>query len=55
MFFQLLKQDAKTGARLGVVRTSHGQVPTPFFMPVATTATVKTMSGIDLKDIGSPI
>ncbi len=54
-FFELRKKDAKTGARLGVVRTSHGEVPTPFFMPVATTATIKTMSGIDLKDIGSPI
>ena len=24
------------GARAGVIRTAHGDVPTPFFMPVAT-------------------
>ncbi len=54
-FFQLLKKDNNTAARRGIVSTPHGQVPTPFFMPVATTATIKTMSSDDLNDIGSPI
>jgi queuine tRNA-ribosyltransferase len=54
-FFQLLKTDKNTAARRGLISTPHGQVPSPFFMPVATTATVKTMSSDDLNDIGSPI
>ena len=54
-FFQLLKKDKSTEARRGIISTPHGQVPSPFFMPVATTATVKTMSSDDLNDIGSPI
>ncbi len=55
MFFQLQKKDSNTNARRGTVYTPHGDVPSPFFMPVATTATVKTLSSIDLDEIGSPI
>ncbi len=54
-FFQVLSTDETTGARRGVVRTPHGEVQTPFFMPVATTATVKTMSSLDLLDMNSEI
>lgn len=54
-FFQYIKKDKSTDARRGMITTPHGQVPTPFFMPVATTATVKTMSSDDLNEIGSPI
>lgn len=54
-FFQLIKKDKNTDARRGLISTPHGQVPSPFFMPVATTATVKTMSSDDLNAIGSPI
>ena len=55
MFFQLLKKDRDTDARRGSITTPHGTVQSPFFMPVATTATVKTMSGVDLNDMGSQI
>jgi len=54
-FFTLIKKDAHTHARRGTITTPHGQVPSPFFMPVATTATVKTMSSVDILDIDSPI
>lgn len=54
-FFQLLKKDASTAARRATVTTAHGQVQSPFFMPVATTATVKTMSSDDLLDMDSQI
>jgi queuine tRNA-ribosyltransferase len=53
--FNLIHKDASTAARRGVVTTPHGIVQSPFFMPVATTATVKTMSGVDLHDMQSPI
>jgi len=36
------------GARLGMLKTAHGTLETPFFMPVATKATVKTLTPEDL-------
>ncbi|MDE1921372.1 MAG: tRNA guanosine(34) transglycosylase Tgt [Candidatus Omnitrophica bacterium] len=53
--YKLIHQDAATGARRGVVTTAHGGVQSPFFMPVATTSTVKTMSGVDLHEMESQI
>ena len=38
-------------ARRGVLRTAHGEVQTPVFMPVGTQATVKTLEPRDLKDL----
>ncbi len=55
MHFQLLKTDHKTKARLGILTTSHGKLETPFFMPVGTNATVKGLSSLDLKEMGSGI
>jgi queuine tRNA-ribosyltransferase len=55
MFFQLLKKDANTDARRGIITTPHGVVQSPFFMPVATTATVKTLSSVDLHDMKSQL
>ncbi len=53
--YTLLNEDQWTSARRGVVHTAHGDVQAPFFMPVATTATVKTMSTIDLREMDSEI
>jgi len=53
--YKLIHQDASTAARRGAVSTVHGVIQSPFFMPVATTATVKTMSGIDLLDMQSQV
>ncbi len=55
MNFQLLKTDHKTKARLGILTTAHGKLETPFFMPVGTNATVKGLSSLDLKEMGSGI
>jgi queuine tRNA-ribosyltransferase len=38
-------------ARRGVLRTAHGDVQTPVFMPVGTQATVKTLEPRDLKEL----
>ncbi len=46
--FELVAQDAATGARAGVLHTPHGPVETPVFMPVGTQATVKTLDQQDL-------
>jgi len=42
--FQLLKKDKNTKARLGMITTAHGKIDSPFFMPVGTNGTVKTLS-----------
>ncbi len=39
-------------ARAGVLSTSHGEVKTPFFMPVATKLTVKYISPMEIEDMG---
>jgi len=40
---------------VGNLRTAHGPVQTPVFMPVGSQATVKSLTPDDLKDIGSQI
>jgi len=42
--FQALARDPGTAARRGLLRTPHGDVPTPAFMPVGTQATVKGLT-----------
>ena len=53
--FDLIKKDAKTHARRGVVHTPHGDIQTPIFMPVGTQATVKGMTPRELNEVGSQI
>lgn len=50
--FRLLKTDADTKARLGELPTSHGTIPTPVFMPVATHGTIKTLTPEEVRGIG---
>jgi queuine tRNA-ribosyltransferase len=42
-------------ARAGVLRTAHGDVPTPAFMPVGTKATVKTLDPDEVRALGASI
>jgi queuine tRNA-ribosyltransferase len=42
-------------ARAGVLRTGHGEVRTPAFMPVGTKATVKAVDPVELRDLGAEI
>jgi queuine tRNA-ribosyltransferase len=42
-------------ARAGVLRTAHGEVPTPVFMPVGTKATVKAVDPDELRALGATI
>ena len=54
-FYTLLKKDPRTKARRGIVHTAHGDIQAPFFMPVGTKATVKTLSQEDLHAIGAEV
>jgi len=42
-------------ARAGMLRTPHGDLPTPVFAPVGTQATVKTMTPRDLRELGATL
>jgi queuine tRNA-ribosyltransferase len=53
--FRLIKKDKNCPARAGVIKTPHGEVNTPVFMPVGTQAAVKTLSSEDLKQIGAEL
>lgn len=55
MMYTLLSKDINTKARRGIVHTTHGDIQAPFFMPVGTKATVKTLSQEDLRTIGSEV
>lgn len=53
--FHLLHKDTSSKARLGKLRTAHGEINTPVFMPVGTQGTVKALSNNELKDCGAEI
>lgn len=53
--FRLIKKDKNCQARAGVIKTPHGEVNTPVFMPVGTQAAVKTLSSEDLNQIGAEL
>lgn len=53
--FHLQKQDSFSAARLGLLETPHGAVPTPVFAPVGTQATVKTLAPNDLLHLGAEL
>jgi len=51
--FTLLKEDGQ--ARRGVLKTRHGEIQTPIFMPVGTQATVKGMTPAQIEAVGAQI
>jgi queuine tRNA-ribosyltransferase len=53
--FTVLHQDASCRARTGSLRTEHGEIETPIFMPVGTNATVKAMTPENLLAINARI
>ena len=53
--YELIHTDKKTGARAGLLKTNHGTIETPAFMPVATKATVKTITPEELCDMGTEV
>lgn len=53
--FEIVAQDAATGARAGILHTPHGVVETPVFMPVGTAGTVKGMTQAQLEELGVQI
>ena len=50
MNFTLKSKDQNSKARSGLIKTDHGVIQTPIFMPVGTAGTVKSVSQKDLED-----
>ena len=53
VIYEVFKKNGN--ARIGKIKTPHGEIETPVFMPVGTQATVKTMTPEELLKIGSEI
>ncbi|MDK2871007.1 MAG: queuine tRNA-ribosyltransferase [bacterium] len=53
--FNITHKCSRTRARVGILKTPHGEVETPVFMPVGTQATVKAMERRELEEIGVSI
>ena len=50
MRYTLVKNDAKSNARAGVITTDHGEIETPIFRPVGTVGSVKGVGVNDLEN-----
>lgn len=50
--FQVVGRCPESRARAGVIRTLHGEIPTPVFAPVATQGTVKSLAPRELLELG---
>jgi queuine tRNA-ribosyltransferase len=50
--FEVIKKSKECSARLGIMKTSHGLLETPAFIPVATKATIKSLTPEQVKKIG---
>lgn len=55
MAFRIIKKSCISRARLGMLKTPHGDVRSPFFMPIATRGSVKAVSSDELKNLGVEI
>jgi len=53
--FYLIQTCPDSKARAGEIKTPHGTVPTPVFLPVGSQGTVKTLTPEELKALGIPM
>ncbi len=49
MNFDVIKKDSRSKARTGIIKTDHGSIQTPIFMPVGTAGAVKAVSQRELE------
>jgi queuine tRNA-ribosyltransferase len=55
MQFRLLRKDKNSAARRGTLKTPHGTIETPVFMPVGTHAALKAMTPQQVEECGASI
>jgi queuine tRNA-ribosyltransferase len=52
---EILARDPGSRGRAGVLRTAHGEIRTPHFVPLATKATVRGLTPLDVRALGYDI
>lgn len=55
MHFEVLRTDLVSRARRGRLKTAHGVIETPVFMPVGTQGTVKATTPSELSEVGAQV
>ena len=55
MKFAIKAESKKSKLRTGIISTPHGLIPTPYFIPVATAATVRGLNQEDMKTINTEV
>lgn len=50
--FRVIQKDKKTKARVGEIRTPHGVIQTPAFVPVGTQASIKSLTPDEMGEVG---
>ncbi len=55
MEFRVSEGNKDSLARTGILKTSHGEVQTPVFMPVATSGAIKTLNTEEARAVGAEI
>ena len=53
--FRIIQKSKISKARIGSIKTNHGELITPFFMAIATKGAVKNLSKEELENIGAEI
>ncbi len=53
--FELTAKDKSTKARVGRLKTRHGTIETPAFMPVGTQGSVKAISSQELRELNTQV
>src|SRR3954468_5860013 len=51
--FQIIKKDPSSKARTGIIKTAHGDVHTPVFLPIGTKGAVKSIAAEELRFWGA--
>src|SRR3989344_2102406 len=55
MHFKIEKKLENSLGRAGVLKTSHGEIHTPTFVPVATKASVKALTPLQVAELGAEV
>lgn len=53
--FKITSKDGKTKARAGIIKTPHGEIETPIFVPVGTQGSVKAVDPKQLHELGAEV
>ena len=53
--FSITKKDSGSCARVGVIKTAHGEIETPAFVMVATRGTIKTLTNTEVYRTGTQV